>query len=141
MDDLISREAAIKALCEQANQMMNWVEIYKQQRKGILTATNIIKDLPSAQPESHYDEWCVDCKEYDNERHCCPRWNKVIKQTLNDVRSEMKQSQWVIHIYRFGVNKYECNSCHMRCDVEYTFCPHCGAHMKKSGKELRVYEQ
>lgn len=29
-------------------------------------------------------EWCTDCKEYDHEKHCCPRWNKVIRTTLND---------------------------------------------------------
>lgn len=29
-------------------------------------------------------EWCTDCKEYDHEKHCCPRWNKVIRNTLND---------------------------------------------------------
>ena len=47
--------------------------------------------MPSAQPEQHYDEWCTDCKEYDKERHCCPRWNKVIRQTLD----EAQQSQWI----------------------------------------------
>ena len=31
------------------------------------------------------DEWCYDCKEFDPERHCCPRWNKVIRQTVNDI--------------------------------------------------------
>ena len=30
------------------------------------------------------DEHCTDCKEYDHQRHCCPRWNKVIRTTLND---------------------------------------------------------
>lgn len=29
-------------------------------------------------------EWCTGCKEYDHEKHCCPRWNKVIRDTLND---------------------------------------------------------
>lgn len=34
------------------------------------------------------DEWCTDCKEYDTDRHCCPRWNKVIRQTLADAQPE-----------------------------------------------------
>lgn len=46
-------------------------------------------------------EWCTDCKEYDHEKHCCPRWNKVIRTTLNDninavlddIRSEIKAYQ------------------------------------------------
>ena len=51
----------------------------------------IIKALPPAQPEPNYDEWCTDCKEYDKERHCCPRWNRVIKQTLADAQPEQLQ--------------------------------------------------
>lgn len=34
------------------------------------------------------DEWCDDCAEYDKERHCCPRFNHVIRTTLDDVRKE-----------------------------------------------------
>ena len=30
------------------------------------------------------DEWCTDCKEYDNEKHCCPRFNHVIREALKD---------------------------------------------------------
>ena len=32
------------------------------------------------------DEWCQDCKEYDQERHCCPRFNRVIKQTMEELK-------------------------------------------------------
>ena len=46
--------------------------------------------LPSAQPEP-LDEWCTDCKEYDHERHCCPRWNRVIRQTLKDMKEEQPE--------------------------------------------------
>lgn len=41
--------------------------------------------MPSAQP--NLDEWCDDCKEYDNERHSCPRWNRVIRQTVEDMKA------------------------------------------------------
>ena len=44
--------------------------------------------LPSAESESF--EWCTDCKEYDQEKHCCPRWNKVIKNTLVEVERERR---------------------------------------------------
>lgn len=43
---------------------------------------------PSAQPEQtnswYINSWCIDCKEYDTENKCCPRYNRVIKQTLDD---------------------------------------------------------
>ena len=51
----------------------------------------ILKGLSvKAEPEQRYDEWCTDCKEYDHERHCCPRWNRVIRETLNDA-----QPRWI----------------------------------------------
>lgn len=31
-------------------------------------------------------EWCHDCKEYDAERHCCPRWTKVIRNTVEELK-------------------------------------------------------
>jgi len=54
---------------------------------GIIGDLMVSLDEPSAQSEPHYDEWCTDCKEYNQERHCCPRWNKVIRQTVEDLKS------------------------------------------------------
>lgn len=51
--------------------------------------------MPSAQPEPHYDEWCHDCKEYDKERHCCPRWNRVIRQALKELKDAQPEQQWI----------------------------------------------
>jgi hypothetical protein len=48
--------------------------------------------LPSAQPPM-IDEWCDDCKEYDSEKHCCPRWNRVIRQTAEDMKAA--QPHWI----------------------------------------------
>ena len=50
MDDLISRQAAIDALRQQAETMSEWSNRYAEQRKGVLTAVNIVEDLPPAQP-------------------------------------------------------------------------------------------
>ena len=33
-------------------------------------------------------EWCHDCKEYDQEKHCCHRWTKVIRQTVEEVKAQ-----------------------------------------------------
>ena len=54
-------------------------------------ANRIIKaadEYMSAQPKPHYDEWCTDCKEYDHENRCCPRWTKVIRQTRRELQDE-----------------------------------------------------
>ena len=34
------------------------------------------------------DEWCTDCKEYDTEKKCCPRFNKVIREAMKRVPHE-----------------------------------------------------
>ena len=44
-----------------------------------------------AQPEYRLDEWCHDCKEYDQEHHCCPRFNRVIRESLKEARTERKK--------------------------------------------------
>ena len=48
-------------------------------------AVNIaIEALKREQP----DEWCTDCKEYDTEKKCCPRFNKVIREAMKRVPHE-----------------------------------------------------
>ena len=44
--------------------------------------------------EKAYDEWCTDCKEYDKEHHCCHRFTKVIRQTVEDCKKEWPDSKW-----------------------------------------------
>lgn len=43
------------------------------------------------QQEKAFDEWCRDCKEYDKEQHCCPRFSKVIRGALDEV----EQQRWI----------------------------------------------
>ena len=51
-------------------------------------------NLPPAQPD--LDEWCTDCKEYDQEKHCCPRWNRVIRKTAEEVRQHAQpEPRWI----------------------------------------------
>lgn len=49
MEDTIYRQQAIDALKKQAETMSEWSNRYAEQRKGVLTAVNIVEDLPSAQ--------------------------------------------------------------------------------------------
>ena len=59
MNDAISREQAIDALKQQADTMRRWSERYAEQRKGVLTAVNIVEDLPPIQPEIVRCEECL----------------------------------------------------------------------------------
>jgi hypothetical protein len=52
-----------------------------------------------AKPVEEEFEWCHGCKEHDTKKHCCHRWSKVIRNTLNDnihavledIKAEMKE--------------------------------------------------
>lgn len=58
-----------------------------QVARDIATIIENEKDMrviASAQPD--LDEWCTDCKEYDHERHCCPRWNRVIREAVEEAK-------------------------------------------------------
>ena len=80
MNDLISRQAAIDAL---KNQMSDRNDLYNiPVRRSIV----ILEQLPSTQPD--LNEWCTDCKEYDKEKHHCPRYNRVIREALKEAQPE-----------------------------------------------------
>ena len=55
---------------------------------GTIPSEVITGELSSAQPE--LNEWCHDCKEYDTENDCCPRWGQVIKTALEDAQPEQR---------------------------------------------------
>ena len=84
MDDLISRRAAIDATWEEPT--------YNDPLNVLAEVRDRLKALPSAQPD--LDEWCTDCKEYNREKHCCPRWNRVIRETAEEVRKNTEQ-RWI----------------------------------------------
>ena len=82
MDEYISRQAAIDAVqkykCEHGYDYADCAcDIEKD-----------LKALPSAQPET--DGFCTDCKEYDQERHFCPRFDRVIKTTIDEMKTEQR---------------------------------------------------
>lgn len=82
MNDLISRAEAIEAL-----KRLRYHRQLDSDRYVITDCEDAILALPSAQPDT--DEWCHDCKEYDHERHCCPRFNRVIREALKDARPDI----------------------------------------------------
>ena len=48
---------------------------------GNLEAVEMAIEALEQEPCYNPDEWCHDCKEYDHDKHCCPRYNKVIRNT------------------------------------------------------------
>ena len=87
-DDTISRQAAITTAVRAA---IDWHKLANPQHSIAYCIGEAMRELPSAQPE--LNEWCHDCKEYDKKRHCCPRWNRVIKTALADAQPEITEQQ------------------------------------------------
>lgn len=54
-------------------------------QKRIDACKTIIKAL---EQEPQTFKWCTDCKEYDQEKHCCHRWSKVIRDTVDEMKQE-----------------------------------------------------
>ena len=89
------------------------------------------------------DESCDDCPLYDHDKHNCPRFNKVIPETIAEISAETVQGEWIID----GAYWQHCNKCGVavnRFAVEQVkasehenlrFCPNCGARMKGGGSE------
>ena len=79
-------------------------------------------------------EWCHSCKEYDQEKHCCHRWTKVIRKTVEEIKEQysQKKGRWVI---RKDSGCWECSACHAVletddfCSHNFYYCYHCGADM------------
>ena len=102
MNDLISRQAAIGAI-----RMLypgipfipwnrqEWMEQYKQ----YMEAERALEQLPAATRST--DEWCVDCSEYDSEKHCCPRFNRVIRDALGNTPNTLEALEALERILNF----------------------------------------
>ena len=81
MSDLIRRQDAIDAVFELSDKLAN-------EMLFIDAIVDEIENLPSIEPEQEEFEWCHDCKEYDQEKHCCHRWTKVIRQTVEEMKRQ-----------------------------------------------------
>lgn len=94
-----------------------------------MTIDGAIKVLEQ-EPQSF--KWCTDCKEYDQEKHCCHRYSKVIRDTVEMMKQEPKTGHWILGGY--DDNYYICDKCNYKASEyyfkpRYNYCPNCGAKM------------
>lgn len=139
MDDLINRQVAIQGVRE----LFSMGDCYCDEQSIV----GMLNSLLSAQPEQHYEEWCDSCKEYDQEKHSCPRWNKVIRSTVEELKSaqpERKKGKWVEHHEPYtwmGYTYWTCSECGFGEEnenkIKFNFCPNCGADMRGEQNEYR----
>ena len=77
-----------------ADALLEAVKDYPYGYRGMIEST--ISEQPTI--DRDLDEWCETCSEYDAERHCCPRFNHVIKATVTEYEASMpvrcKDCKW-----------------------------------------------
>jgi hypothetical protein len=57
-------------------------------------AIEIVNQAKDVVLEKEFSEWCTDCKEYDKERHHCPRFCKVIRESVEECK-EAYADRWI----------------------------------------------
>lgn len=133
MDDLISRRAAIDAFDSAGELIVGGSANAQNVADYINKVIGKIKALPSVQPGPEEFEWCHDCAEYDQLQHCCHRWTKVIRNTVEELKEaqlERKTGKWI----RNDNGTWSCDQCNSWIPDEQhyyaRFCLHCGAKME-----------
>ena len=96
-------------------------EYFAKYGTGILAVRKEdIDEMPSAESKSF--EWCTDCKEYDQESHCCHRFTKVIRNAAAEMQIvRCAECEWFQFLQPHGYSpyftaKFHCNHWGSSCD-------------------------
>ena len=82
MRDCISRQAVIDLM------MQKWGENFSGD-DAMQESIDAIREMLAVTPqEPQTFKWCDTCKEYDQEKHCCHRWSKAIRDTVEEMKQE-----------------------------------------------------
>ena len=145
-DDAVSRTEILRMI----NCINDHHAITPYKSVGAITEhlTRIASNLPPVTPEQHLDEWCADCKEYDKEKHSCPRWDRVIRQTLADAQPAQRTEKcmWCerlkernLRIEYYWIDQEGCTASFSEPHIVATgiakFCPNCGAKITEGDAE------
>ena len=62
---------------------------------------------------------------------------KTVIEASELLRKQRPHGEWIYHTewYSDGECAFECSRCGMGSDVDYNFCPQCGADMRKEGEQ------
>ena len=74
----------IKLTREEVIQDLKAIKSFERYARGRLALDVAIEALEGV----CFDEWCTDCKEYDTEKNCCPRFNRVIREAMKRIPNE-----------------------------------------------------
>ena len=112
---------------------------------GVGKAIEIVKQEAEQYKECYKD--CGDCEAYYKEKHHCPKFCKVIKETVKEIEENHNKGKWEM-TYKgmkkdvntgLMISAYNC-----KCSVcgwetgnqgtRFNYCPNCGAKMDEVNK-------
>ena len=112
---------------------------------GVGKAIEIVKQEAEQYEECYND--CGDCEAYNKEKHHCPKFCKVIKETVKEIEENHNKGKWEM-TYKgkrkdvntgLMISAYNC-----KCSVcgwetgnqgtRFSYCPNCGAKMDEVNK-------
>ena len=113
---------------------------YEQVGDALDKAIEIVKQEAEKYEECYKD--CGECEAYDKEKHHCPKFCKVIKETVKEIEENHNKGKWEM-TYKgkrkdvntgLMISAYNC-----KCSVcgwetgnqgtRFSYCPKCGAKM------------
>ncbi len=111
------------------------------------SVTEMLIEELEQQPCYNPDEWCHDCSEYNHDKHCCPRYNGVIRKAVEEMKQESKTGYWIL-LDECSNSGYYCSECRKKVVKEgwsgtvkkIKYCPNCGARMIESQEVRKRHE-
>jgi predicted amidophosphoribosyltransferase len=74
-------------------------------------------------------EWCKTCSEYNQDKHCCPRYNKVIRNAVEEMK-QSKVGHWISYWDEEArCYVYKCPECGNKQPFDTKYCWECGARL------------
>jgi hypothetical protein len=75
------------------------------------------------------DEWCRTCSEYDQDKHCCPRYNGVIRKAVEEIK-RAKVGHWISYWDEEArCYVYKCPECGNKQPFDTKCCWECGTRL------------
>ena len=118
---------------------------YEQVGDALDKAIEIVKQEAAAYEECYKD--CGDCEAYNKEKYHCPKFCKVIKETVKEIEENHNKGKWEM---TYKGNRKDVNTGLMisayncKCSVcgwetgnqgtRFSYCPKCGAKMDEVNK-------
>ena len=145
IEKLNSKKAYFQRFYECEGKSEHDADLNKSTQLAFDDAIEIVKQEAAEYEECYKD--CGECEAYNKEKHHCPKFCKVIKETVKEIEDNHNKGKWEM-TYKgmrkdvntgFMISAYNC-----KCSVcgwetgnqgtRFRYCPNCGAKMDEVNK-------